>query len=196
MRGPLSGRNSLILLLERMSIKRILWTWAIMLQVRFHQWLVLLYLISRSEDLSSKRRCKEAAQVLLDYCQDIRDAVIALTAGNLFSEARRIVSPLLRCMYGLWYLCQQVNLKSVPELIEDVIYPAAFESRAQISEDVGEMREQLRKQVNRLRELRIKKTEEPGMSHRVISILVCMNAKDCHEQMPFTEWKTTRHFIM
>jgi hypothetical protein len=48
-------------------------------------------------------------------------------------------------------------------LVEDVIYPAAFESRAQISEDLGEMREQLRKQVNRLRELRIKKIEEPGI---------------------------------
>jgi hypothetical protein len=49
-------------------------------------------------------------------------------------------------------------------LVEDVIHPVAFESQAQISEDIGEMREQLRKQVNRLRELRIKKIEEPGIS--------------------------------
>lgn len=50
----------------------------------------------------------------------------------------------------------------MPELLEDVIHPAAFESKSQITEDIGEMREQLRKQVKRLRELRIKKLEEPG----------------------------------
>lgn len=29
--------------------------------------------------------------MLLDYCKDIREAVIALVQGNAFSEARRIV---------------------------------------------------------------------------------------------------------
>ena len=42
------------------------------------------------------------------------------------------------------------------------MHPASLESRAQISEDLTEMREQLRKQVIRLRELRIRKVEEPG----------------------------------
>lgn len=49
-----------------------------------------------------------------------------------------------------------------PELVTDVIHPAALESRAQIAEDINEMREQLRKQLNRIQELRIKKVEEPG----------------------------------
>lgn len=49
------------------------------------------------------------------------------------------------------------------ELVEDILYPGALESRAQIGEDISEMREQLRKQVARLRELRVKKIEEPGM---------------------------------
>ena len=44
------------------------------------------------------------------------------------------------------------------------MHPASLESRAQISEDLTEMREQLRKQVIRLRELRIRKVEEPGES--------------------------------
>lgn len=57
---------------------------------------------------------------------------------------------------------QQVGLNSVPELLEDIIHPAAFDSRVQVSEDIGEMREQLRKQASRLRELRVKKIEEPG----------------------------------
>ena len=46
--------------------------------------------------------------------------------------------------------------------MEDVIHPALLESRGQISEDIAEMKEQIRKQLLRLRELRIKKVEEPG----------------------------------
>ena len=44
------------------------------------------------EDLCGKKRYQDAARVLLDYAQDVREAVIALVQGNLFSEARRIVS--------------------------------------------------------------------------------------------------------
>ena len=42
------------------------------------------------------------------------------------------------------------------------MFPGALESRAQIAEEINEMREQLRKQLSRIRELRIKKVEEPG----------------------------------
>jgi hypothetical protein len=49
-------------------------------------------------------------------------------------------------------------------MLTDIIYPSSLESRAQLEEDLNEMREQLRKQVHRLRELRIKKVEEPGTS--------------------------------
>ncbi len=55
-----------------------------------------------------------------------------------------------------------MTLHRRPELLADVIYPGALESRYQIKEDVNEMREQLRKQFSRLQELRIKKVEEPG----------------------------------
>jgi len=71
-------------------------------------------------------------------------------------------------LYGLFYLNfleltkAQTSLNSVPELLEEIIYPAALDSRAQIAEDIGEMQEQLRKQRSRLRELRVKKEEEPG----------------------------------
>ncbi|KAF9012601.1 IKI3 family-domain-containing protein [Cyathus striatus] len=97
-----------------------------------------------AEDLISKKRYAEAGRVLLDYAKDVREAVTAFVQGNLFSEARRIG-----------------NLNSRPELTEDIIYPASLESRAQISEDLAEMKEQLRKQRNRVRELRIRKVEEP-----------------------------------
>ncbi|KAK7052844.1 putative elongator complex protein 1 [Paramarasmius palmivorus] len=97
-----------------------------------------------SEDLVSKKRFSDAAKVLLDYADDIRAAVITLVQGNEFSEARRIAT-----------------LKRKPELLEEIIYPGALDSRTQIAEDVSEMREQLRKQLNRIRELRVKKIEEP-----------------------------------
>ncbi|CAL1711610.1 unnamed protein product [Somion occarium] len=103
-----------------------------------------------AEDLSSKKRYADAAHVLLDYAKDIREAVISLVQGNHFSEARRIIA-----------------LHSLPTLLEEVIYPAALESRVQIAEDLGEMKEQLRKQVQRLRELRVKKAEEPDAFYGV-----------------------------
>jgi elongator complex protein 1 len=97
-----------------------------------------------AEDLTSKKRYTEAGQVLLGYAEDVREAIIALVQGNQFSEARRIIA-----------------LHEQPELLEEIINPAVLEARAQIAEDLTEMREQLQKQVARLRELRIKKLEEP-----------------------------------
>jgi len=56
----------------------------------------------------------------------------------------------------------QITLRERPELLEEIINPAVLEARNQITEDLTEMREQLQKQLARLRELRIKKVEEPG----------------------------------
>ena len=53
-------------------------------------------------------------------------------------------------------------MHKTPDLILEILHPAALEIRAQISEDLEEMRTQLRKQLSRLRELRVKKVEEPG----------------------------------
>ncbi len=55
-------------------------------------------------------------------------------------------------------------MHSMLGLLEEIVYPGALESRAQIAEELGEMKEQLKKQVARLRELRVKKVEEPGTS--------------------------------
>jgi hypothetical protein len=47
--------------------------------------------------------------------------------------------------------------------VEEIIHPGALESKSQLEEDLGEMKSQLSKQVARVRELRIKKVEQPGM---------------------------------
>ncbi|OCH92072.1 IkappaB kinase complex IKAP component [Obba rivulosa] len=105
---------------------------------------------SMADELSSKKRYSDAARVFLDYVKDVRRAVIALVQGNLFSEARRVIA-----------------LHSCPELLEEIVHPGALESRAQITEDLNEMKEQLRKQVQRLRELHIRKVEEPDAFYGV-----------------------------
>lgn len=56
----------------------------------------------------------------------------------------------------------QVALNQKYELLKDVVYPGALESKTQFTEDITEMREQIRKQASRLQELRLKRIEEPG----------------------------------
>lgn len=97
-----------------------------------------------ADELFSKKRFSESARVLLDYAKDVRQAIHSLAQGNEFAEARRIIT-----------------LHGNPELVDQVLLPCAMDYRAQIGDDINEMREQLRKQVARLIELRIKKVEEP-----------------------------------
>ncbi|KAG1726875.1 pol II transcription elongation factor [Suillus paluster] len=97
-----------------------------------------------ADELFLKKRFNESARVLLDYAKDVRQAVNSLVQGNEFSEARRIIT-----------------LHAIPELVDQLLLPCALDCRSQIGDDINEMREQLRKQVARLTELRIKKVEEP-----------------------------------
>jgi len=117
-----------------------------------------------SEDLSSKKRYTDAAQVLLEYAKDVRGAVNALVQGNAFSEAKRIVRSISLTLPSLSTnaLGIQSNLHKQPELVEEIVRPGTLDARTQIAEDITEMREQIRKQRNRIRELRIRKVEEPG----------------------------------
>ncbi|KAI0919135.1 hypothetical protein AcV5_002129 [Taiwanofungus camphoratus] len=103
-----------------------------------------------AEDLSSKKRFMDAVRVLLDYAHNVEEATRVLVEGNHFSEARRVIT-----------------LGSRLDLLADIIHPGALDSRAQIAEEISEMRDQLRKQVQRLRELRVRKVEEPDAFYGV-----------------------------
>jgi hypothetical protein len=157
--------------------------WATVLQVCF-VWAYHYTTNILPEDLASKKRYSEAGRVLLDYAKDVREAVIALVQGNRFSEARRIVSRHFKAGHSL--ILYQVTLTDSQPFLTEIIHPGALESRAQISEDIGEMREQLRKQLQRIRELRVKKAEEPGEA-------LAMNLGTCltRSQTPSMGWKTT-----
>lgn len=95
-----------------------------------------------AQDLSSKKRFVEAARVVLDYVQDLEEAVTLFTLGNAFSEARRIAA------------------KS-PSLLDEVIKPAIIDERSHLGEELSEMRDQLERQYARLLELRKRRVEEP-----------------------------------
>ena len=55
-----------------------------------------------------------------------------------------------------------MSLYDSPQLLTDIIHPGIHETRCQLADDLNEMREQIRKQLQRLCELRAKKAVEPG----------------------------------
>lgn len=56
----------------------------------------------------------------------------------------------------------------MPELVEEIIHPGALETKSQLAEELGELRSQLSKQVARVKELRVKKFEQPGAEFSVL----------------------------
>ncbi|THH05467.1 hypothetical protein EW145_g4776 [Phellinidium pouzarii] len=97
-----------------------------------------------ADELSAKKRFEEAARIYLDYAKNVRQCIGTFVQGNMFSEARRLIS-----------------LYREPSLITEIVHPATLDSKSQISDDLEEMRSQLQKQAERLKELRVKKAEEP-----------------------------------
>ncbi|KAG8994650.1 hypothetical protein FRB94_009752 [Tulasnella sp. JGI-2019a] len=96
------------------------------------------------EDLASRKRYFEAGCVLLEYAKDVPEAVAAFVQGNELAEAERV--------------CAQ---QSRSDLVETLLHPGALELRETIGDEVQEMMDQLTKQMERLRELREKKTLDP-----------------------------------
>lgn len=140
--------------------------------VRYGLHLYLQYYLTHFQhvdELLSKKRFEEAARVFLDHANNIRQCVSALVQGNLFSEARRIVSVLLE-QSDRKADETKIALHRDQSLIGEIVEPALLDSRAQIAEDLEEMRTQLRKQTGRLHELRVKKAEEPGALFQSIRV--------------------------
>ncbi|KAG8966010.1 hypothetical protein FRC05_002930 [Tulasnella sp. 425] len=96
------------------------------------------------EDLASRKRYSEAGRVLLDYAKNVEEAITAFAQGGDFPEADR-----------------QCALNSRMDLVETILYPEALEVRYQIGEDATELKEQLERQVERLKELKVKKATDP-----------------------------------
>ncbi|KAF7186676.1 Elongator complex protein 1 [Pseudocercospora fuligena] len=85
-----------------------------------------------------------ASTIYLEYLDDLPTAARLLCKAYQFSEAARLIAKRRR-----------------PDLLKDVIDAGLVEASATITELLAEMRTQLQHQIPRLRELRLKKEEDP-----------------------------------
>ncbi|EAT87638.2 hypothetical protein SNOG_05247 [Parastagonospora nodorum SN15] len=96
------------------------------------------------EDFTESKDYFAAATITLDYFSDPASAARLLCRGAHFAEAVRIVT-----------------LRRQPDLIAEVIDPGLIERSADMTEFLADMKGQLQAQVPRLRDLRLKKAEDP-----------------------------------
>ncbi|KAL0263264.1 putative elongator complex protein 1 [Diplodia seriata] len=85
-----------------------------------------------------------AATIQLDYLDDLEGAARTLCKGYHFAEALRVV-----------------GLRARLDLVEQVVDPGLVEGSAAMTELLAECKGQVGAQVPRLRELRVKKAEDP-----------------------------------
>ncbi|KAK9328363.1 IKI3 family-domain-containing protein [Lipomyces starkeyi] len=97
-----------------------------------------------AESLYEARRYVDAATIYLEYRRDLKEAVRSLCKGFFFDEAIRII-------------LQQNS----PGYLEEIVDPALVEGFNQITELLSDCRGQLNAQLERLRELRLKKANDP-----------------------------------
>ena len=102
------------------------------------------FALSIAESQSELKEYRAAATVTLDYLDDIEEATRLFCKGYHFADATRLVSHRKR-----------------PDLLQSIIDTGLAEGQAAMTEMLAECKGQLDAQVPRIRELRIKKTEEP-----------------------------------
>ncbi|CAG8480292.1 12289_t:CDS:10 [Ambispora gerdemannii] len=95
------------------------------------------------ELLTDKKNYQDAARVLLDYTQELEDAISLLGKSYMWDEATRIC-----------------YLKNRVDLVETHVKPSVLEGYKHLIEDIEDMKEQLNKQTTRLAELLISKENE------------------------------------
>ncbi|KAK8256152.1 elongator complex protein-like protein 1 [Phyllosticta capitalensis] len=99
-----------------------------------------------ADTLAETKDFAAAATVHLEYLDDLEGAARLLCKGYQFAEAMRVV-----------------GLKGRRELVESIVDPGLVEGSAAMTELLAECKGQLNAQVPRLRELRVKKREDPCM---------------------------------
>ncbi|GAM82828.1 hypothetical protein ANO11243_008140 [Dothideomycetidae sp. 11243] len=100
--------------------------------------------LSLAEGLAESKDYTGAAQVYADYLDDTENSARCWCKAYRYDEAIRVVS-----------------LKARPELLRDVVDVGLAEGFASMSELLAEMKGQIGAQVPRLRELRVKKAQDP-----------------------------------
>ncbi len=103
--------------------------------------------VAVADGLKGKRRFAEAGRVLLEYARDVEGAVGVLCEGAAFAEAVRLAA-----------------LYNKKELVETHVKPALLETCQRLTDECDECEEQVEKQVDRLKELELKKEANPSES--------------------------------
>lgn len=94
--------------------------------------------------LEESKDFKNAATIYLDHLNDLEGAIRLLCRAYCFADAMRLVA-----------------LRRRPELLTSLVDTGLVEASATMTELLAEMKSQLLAQIPRLRELRIKKLEDP-----------------------------------
>lgn len=97
-----------------------------------------------AEMTSESRNYHDSATIYLEYLSNVPEALKAFSKGLHFDDALRIAA-----------------LHPNKEYYEDIIDPGLLEAFGQISELLSDCKGQVKSQVNRLRELRVKKDTDP-----------------------------------
>jgi elongator complex protein 1 len=97
-----------------------------------------------AEGLTESKGYQDAATVYLDYLVNISDAARCLCKAYLFADAMRII-----------------GLHRQPELLETVIDAGLIDAFNSTTELLADCRSQLNAQLPRLRDLRVKKEQDP-----------------------------------
>nr|XP_019009784.1 elongator complex protein 1 [Kwoniella pini CBS 10737]OCF48565.1 elongator complex protein 1 [Kwoniella pini CBS 10737] len=97
-----------------------------------------------TDHLASRGRHLEASQVFIEHAQDVDSAVDVLCRGADFSEAYRLTS-----------------LHDRSDLVESMIHPGLEEAHEALMETFEEMEGQLDKEMNRLKDLRKIRENDP-----------------------------------
>lgn len=97
-----------------------------------------------ADSLEEAKDFKNAATIYLEHLKDLEGAVRMLCRAYCFADAMRLVA-----------------LRRRPELLASLVDTGLVEASASMTEMLAEMKSQLLAQIPRLRELRIKKLEDP-----------------------------------
>ena len=100
--------------------------------------------LSLAEGLVETKEYYSAATIHIDYAHDVERAASLYCKGYFFAEALRIVA-----------------LKGEPKLLESVVDAELIEGSGSMTELLADCKGQIGAQVPRLRELRVKKAEDP-----------------------------------
>ncbi|OJD33532.1 elongator complex protein 1 [Diplodia corticola] len=99
---------------------------------------------SLASGLAETKEFAASATIQLDYLSDLEGAARTLCKGYHFAEALRVV-----------------GMRGRPDLVDQVVDPGLVEGSASMTELLADCKGQLAAQVPRLRELRVKKKEDP-----------------------------------